>query len=291
MLLLFYTTQESARVWDIACELCLWEIKTWVLYIQDMHIRNQDPEQMLVIKAQNFRQPHSTESASWVFCCISGRLGDDADWDKFREHDFGWRRNSTKFSVQTSSWKRSSISRRCSWSAVKASRLPCPAMADGQGCPFCRFCKVTCMIRSSTQTKSVNQKVLIQIFIKHLKTSFSDINGYWLLEGERRLQQINKQQRNSPIVQNDESTLTGPPKSCCKFKSQLHQINPEPSTNLVKKISQRLIAEKSPQQTLIDNVPISKVDCREKPLHQQLLSTMFQLSQRLIAEEISTTKL
>jgi hypothetical protein len=35
-----------------------------VLYIQDMHIRNQDPEQMIVIKAQNFRQPHSTESAS-----------------------------------------------------------------------------------------------------------------------------------------------------------------------------------------------------------------------------------
>jgi hypothetical protein len=51
-----------------------------------------------------------------------------------------------------------------------------------------------------------------------------------------------------------------------------------------------LIAEKSPQQTLINNVPISRVDCREKPLHQQLLSTMFQLSQRLIAEEISTTK-
>ncbi len=164
-------------------------------------------------------------------------------------------------------------------------------MADGQGSPFCRFCRVTCMIRSSTQNKSVNQKVLMQIFIKHLKTSFSDINEYWLLEGERRLQQINKQQRNSPIVQNDESTLTGPPKSCCKFKSQLHQINPEPSTSLVKKISQQLIALKSPQQTLINNVPISKVDCREKPLHQQLLSTMFQLSQRLIAEEISTTKL
>ncbi len=73
MLLLFYTTQESARVRDIACELRLWEIKTWVLYIQDIHIRNQDPDQMIVIKAKNFREPHSTESASWVFCHISGR--------------------------------------------------------------------------------------------------------------------------------------------------------------------------------------------------------------------------